>query len=603
MSPELSSDFDSRVLPAVSFPEAHHGQVPSALLPNDPPVPAGSTLVGAGQPDVDGLDSNQTGKRSITSKGTNRRKSKTAAAAAVPPSDIRKRGRPRVDRVDESAGERRRTQIRLAQRAYRSRKESAISSLSGRVALLELTIEKITGAFLAFNDELVNSGVLSSHPLIAHQLSTVTRQILVLTKSSEDPENATQPDGSQDDEMDHSPLPVAQQEIQPYRIEAHDVPVAPTQSPAYGEGFDFGIGLLPVNKNQSPMTMPTNSSTSCPPADDLDFLLFDRPVQPGIGTQADHVSSYSAPSVPTSSPRLLGGQDVRFTYSFQETNFARRLQRRCIENAYAFLSHPGTSPEYLNRKFRFTFGFTSRSRLAGAFQHLAKRDVGESLEFWEKPFFSIGRAGMHYPREDESGNIIFPPNMHPPERAFGPLPFHMAEKPDRFHSKTVDEVIDSIGYGGDWFDCNDVEGYLSARGIHLDSRSTFVVIPSSALPTSDEATAPNPNTTFPSTTSPVFSRPSMSSYDPSAAIPDFNLTPEGINFSSNENDIGSQPFEFFGLHPQPFDGGGTVQLPHTPSSSSNHSPPSDPGSRILDVDRFISGELSSRRFSPPVIIA
>src|SRR6266516_4726527 len=52
----------------------------------------------------------------------------------------KQRGRPRLDTHDETAADRRRTQIRLAQRAYRHRKETTISALKGRVNELERTI-------------------------------------------------------------------------------------------------------------------------------------------------------------------------------------------------------------------------------------------------------------------------------------------------------------------------------------------------------------------------------------------------------------------------------------------------------------------------------
>src|SRR3984885_10670025 len=45
----------------------------------------------------------------------------------------KQRGRPRLDTQDETAADRRRTQIRLAQRAYRHRKETTISALKKRV--------------------------------------------------------------------------------------------------------------------------------------------------------------------------------------------------------------------------------------------------------------------------------------------------------------------------------------------------------------------------------------------------------------------------------------------------------------------------------------
>ena len=60
----------------------------------------------------------------------------------------KKRGRPRVEKQDESAIDRRRTQIRLAQRAYRQRKESTLEDLRQRVAELTNTIELMVSRYL-----------------------------------------------------------------------------------------------------------------------------------------------------------------------------------------------------------------------------------------------------------------------------------------------------------------------------------------------------------------------------------------------------------------------------------------------------------------------
>lgn len=106
------------------------------------------------------------------------------------------------------------------------------------------------------------------------------------------------------------------------------------------------------------------------------------------------------------------------------------------------------------------------------FQKLLKRGADEALEFWSVPFFHIGGAGMHYPRKDQQGNPIYPPNMHPAVKAFGPIPFYLAETPHE--KKSVDDLLAAIGFDGEWFDSNDVEGFLREKGIFLDGHSSFV---------------------------------------------------------------------------------------------------------------------------------
>lgn len=115
----------------------------------------------------------------------------SAKTAKVP---SRKRGRPRKalgTRMDKNkkdvcqrfifsfpgcectyahALQRRRTQVRLAQRAYRSRKEANVEFLNKRAAQLEAAAQKMGEAVITFSDTLFQSGALTSRPDLARHL-------------------------------------------------------------------------------------------------------------------------------------------------------------------------------------------------------------------------------------------------------------------------------------------------------------------------------------------------------------------------------------------------------------------------------------------------
>ncbi|KAB8208674.1 hypothetical protein BDV34DRAFT_222353 [Aspergillus parasiticus] len=94
----------------------------------------------------------------------------SAKTAKVP---SRKRGRPRKalgTRMDKNKKDRRRTQVRLAQRAYRSRKEATVELLNKRVAQLEAATQKMSEAVITFSDTLLLSGALTSRPDLARHL-------------------------------------------------------------------------------------------------------------------------------------------------------------------------------------------------------------------------------------------------------------------------------------------------------------------------------------------------------------------------------------------------------------------------------------------------
>ncbi|KAE8406803.1 hypothetical protein BDV37DRAFT_280413 [Aspergillus pseudonomiae] len=85
----------------------------------------------------------------------------------------RKRGRPRkvIEAwLEKNKKERRRTQVRLAQRAYRSRKEAGVEVLNKRVAQLEAAAQKMSESVIKLSDILLQSRVLTSHPELTERL-------------------------------------------------------------------------------------------------------------------------------------------------------------------------------------------------------------------------------------------------------------------------------------------------------------------------------------------------------------------------------------------------------------------------------------------------
>lgn len=95
----------------------------------------------------------------------------------------RQRGRPRLDTRDESQAERRRTQIRLAQRAYRLRKETTIASLRSRVAELETAIEGMQDAFTELHHTTAAIAGNNDH-ILTNFLGSVTERFNTLAKTA-----------------------------------------------------------------------------------------------------------------------------------------------------------------------------------------------------------------------------------------------------------------------------------------------------------------------------------------------------------------------------------------------------------------------------------
>ncbi|KFY86914.1 hypothetical protein V500_07306 [Pseudogymnoascus sp. VKM F-4518 (FW-2643)] len=94
------------------------------------------------------------------------------------------KGRPRVDTKDETLSDRRRTQIRMAQRAYRHRKESFISSLKKQVQDLRGISKDMSKINFILYDYAVGMGLLQREPEFSQQLQSVMERFFALENAA-----------------------------------------------------------------------------------------------------------------------------------------------------------------------------------------------------------------------------------------------------------------------------------------------------------------------------------------------------------------------------------------------------------------------------------
>jgi hypothetical protein len=386
----------------------------------------------------------------------------------------KQRGRPRLETQDETAADRRRTQIRLAQRAYRHRKETTISALKQRVSELERTIEKMNKSFLEFHDNAIDSGLVLSKPSLAQLLKATTEEFVSLAKI------ASIDSDHEEEAVNIAELEHSNNTTKPSSNTLDFQNFGQSQDLA-GDQYPLGFGLTfdgndgsDADVEELPQYIPTDTATSAALVETNDTLkewFFPSNYQQLNAEAPIPAFTFESLLPPIQKPLKAS---VPYTYSFQETTFARRLHRLCLERAFRLLTNPDIDREYIERAFRLTFAFSNRKRMLARFQELLKRKAGESLENWNVPFFRVGGAGTHFPRLDAHGEPIYPPNIFSPARAFGPLALPTAETPR--DEATIEQLLESIGFGGVWFDSHDVEGYLRSKGIHLDGQSSFVEI-------------------------------------------------------------------------------------------------------------------------------
>lgn len=168
-------------------------------------------------------------------------------------------------------------------------------------------------------------------------------------------------------------------------------------------------------------------------------------------------------------PRLERASLVtaQFTSCFQEQTFARKLHRYCLEYAYRLFIDASSNPKDIYRVFRLVPCIRDRSKMEPYFRRLVDGGIQESLEILTLPFYCIGGAGTHYPQRDENGIPIYPPNMRFPGRILGILPTASSEADSSVRRQSKEQNLALLGFGGGWFDCNDVMGYLAEIGVDV----------------------------------------------------------------------------------------------------------------------------------------
>jgi len=162
------------------------------------------------------------------------------------------------------------------------------------------------------------------------------------------------------------------------------------------------------------------------------------------------------------------------TYSFHETNFSRRLQRYSLEHAYRLFIDSRSSPIATYRVFRLVPCMRDKTKMLPYFRKLVCAGVGDPLEIPSLPFYCIGKAGSHYPHKDHSGNLMYPSNMRLPRRILGIFPG--AKTSPETKPLDTQSHLKLFGFDGDWFDCQDVQGYMEENGVVLDQSSLFAKV-------------------------------------------------------------------------------------------------------------------------------
>ncbi|TPX14537.1 uncharacterized protein E0L32_005229 [Thyridium curvatum] len=362
-----------------------------------------------------------------------RKGSSSASASAASPeaegSDKkRSRGRPKLDlKDDESAADRRRTQIRLAQRAYRSRKENAISALERRVRELQDANDGMSSAFRELHDFALAQGLLEGAPEFGRQLRATTEKFLSLARTTARTTTTTttgMEDGEGEEDGTAEGKEAADAEAEAVLaagaggiLDRHPSHSGSEATPQGSERGSFGQEVSPASKVYLPcgytvsdgrdegMQLAQMTADSLPPPIDAPppgyggshpagasgnpNFPFAYPRMPRSKTNAS--GYFLNPSPPSPSP--YASMPVPASYAASETTLSRRLQRTAIERGLRLISMPNPPPARLSRVFGFCLLFETRDMIIERMSRLARGGGQDSLHNWGYPFAYLGGAG------------------------------------------------------------------------------------------------------------------------------------------------------------------------------------------------------------------
>lgn len=370
-------------------------------------------------------------------------------------------------------------------------------------------------AFLDFNDSTLKSGLADVNPRLAHDLKHVTETFVTLANTAATEESYEVDDES--GEATQDPEAVSQHPISLDRNQQETQQTTSSQFPIpqytdVGWGYSATLTCIPTTGVTSPShydgpSLNSIPSTSRPPHEvtessglvrsatargTLPFGLVDmvpkqtrdlsnphrfsaQIVTPGVTPPTTRLST--PPLFPSLSSLSTRSLDPTWTYSHEETDFARRLNRAALEGGFHVLSSGNINPRLLSHVFKLSLAYMNVDELRDRFRMLLRHGTDESLDCWGAPLHHFGGAGTHFPRKNADGSIIPMPSSWNVKR-IGPLPSEHMPAEDVSNAKGSQDLhIDITGYEGEWFDPYDVQGYLEQeKGCHINPRDSFAEV-------------------------------------------------------------------------------------------------------------------------------
>lgn len=382
----------------------------------------------------------------------------------------------------------------MAQRAYRHRKESTISTLEKKVQDLTGTNEEMSSIFINLYDFAVRKGLLQREPEFGQQLQATTEKFLALAKASADEDH----DENQDDSSKNSEVDSGRSNSQKSsRKRNQEIPL-PVSEPLVSEPAPTPFGGYIIAKDESPEMDATfehddqyRDSQYKPNryrARPSDIQVITRPTEDNASFPFDFMDlqqyRVEVPPMEEFSQHLLSESQLPLpkTFANNELSLSRRIHRLAIERAFRLITSEDPAAEArIQHVFRFSLMYNTRQDIIARFHRLLRTSGKDTLQNWRAPFVNIGGAGTHYPMLVSDENWELRPKFST-GYSMGPFSSAVAGAQELLDD---DMKISLPGFEGYFFDPNDVEGYLRGRGLDIAPNADFVEIELDILGISD----------------------------------------------------------------------------------------------------------------------
>ncbi|KAI1848859.1 hypothetical protein JX266_005287 [Neoarthrinium moseri] len=389
----------------------------------------------------------------------------------------RARGRPRLNPTDATPQERRRTQIRLAQRAYRNRKESAISDLEKKVDGLKEVNDQMSQAYRDLFDFATRNGLLEKAPEFGERLATLE----ALAKQSG--ETLIKSDGDSSDGTSQGSKLVKRKSsgASPPDI-ALPSPAQQQQPPSQQLWAGVMVSHEPAVETNNHFHHPISNVAPAHPGVHAGYEIIAQPTPQNASFAPNMTFSQAHLFMPwTSVPSPFNSLPNPRTYASQELTFGRRLQRTALQCAASLISMEHPPPDRMMRVFGFARLFETYEQIKERTLACAGVTAQESLYNPKYPFQSLGGNGTHFSHmgptdlrtasmdsSSSHGGHMSPRSGRPKDSApFSIGPFDLRTNKIRDSLVGLGGQINLPGFDGVFWDADEVEFYLLHNGVNI----------------------------------------------------------------------------------------------------------------------------------------